>query len=50
MFWVNNYVANQAYNRYSQMIPDIRNVQGRLEGKAEAYSTPSTVYPMGRQR
>lgn len=36
MFWVNNYVANQAYNRYSQMIPDIRNVQGRLEGKAEA--------------
>lgn len=35
-FWVNNYVANQAYNRYSQMIPDIRNVQGRLEGKAEA--------------
>ena len=30
-FWVNNYVANQAYNRYSQMIPDIRRVQGRLE-------------------
>lgn len=27
MFWVNNYVANQAYNRYSQMIPDIRRVQ-----------------------
>ena len=26
-FWVNNYVANQAYNRYSQMIPDIRRVQ-----------------------
>lgn len=26
-FWVNNYVANQAYNRYSQMIPDIRKVQ-----------------------
>ena len=23
-FWVNNVVANQAYNRYSQMIPDIR--------------------------
>lgn len=36
MFWVNNYVANQAYNRYSQMIPDIRAVQSRLEGKAEA--------------
>lgn len=31
MFWVNNYVANQAYNRYSQMIPDIRRVQQGLE-------------------
>lgn len=31
MFWVNNYVANQAYNRYSQMIPDIRRVQKALE-------------------
>lgn len=31
MFWVNNYVANQAYNRYSQMIPDIRRVQNGLE-------------------
>lgn len=30
-FWVNNYVANQAYNRYSQMIPDIRRVQKELE-------------------
>lgn len=30
-FWVNNYVANQAYNRYSQMIPDIRRVQSGLE-------------------
>ena len=30
-FWVNNYVANQAYNRYSQMIPDIRKVQAELE-------------------
>lgn len=30
-FWVNNYVANQAYNRYSQMIPDIRKVQKALE-------------------
>ncbi len=30
-FWVNNYVANQAYNRYSQMIPDIRRVQKALE-------------------
>lgn len=31
MFWVNNFVANQAYNRYSQMIPDIRRVQSDLE-------------------
>lgn len=30
-FWVNNYVANQAYNRYSQMIPDIRTKQSELE-------------------
>lgn len=36
MFWVNNYVANQAYNRYSQMIPDIRKVQERLESTMEA--------------
>lgn len=35
-FWVNNYVANQAYNRYSQMIPDIRRVQGELEQGALA--------------
>lgn len=36
-FWVNNYVANQAYNRYSQMIPDIRRVQKGLEdGIADA--------------
>ncbi|MDE7125784.1 MAG: C69 family dipeptidase, partial [Muribaculaceae bacterium] len=36
MFWVNNYVANQAYNRYSQMIPDIRKVQGALENEITA--------------
>lgn len=36
MFWVNNYVANQAYNRYSQMIPDIRRVQTQLENELEA--------------
>lgn len=34
-FWVNNYVANQAYNRYSQMIPDIRRVQSNLENSIE---------------
>lgn len=26
-FWVNNYVANQAYNKYNVMIDDIRRVQ-----------------------
>ncbi len=36
MFWVNNYVANQAYNRYSQMIPDIRKVQASLEDAMES--------------
>lgn len=35
MFWVNNYVANQAYNRYSQMIPDIRKVQIKYENELE---------------
>lgn len=35
MFWVNNYVANQAYNRYSQMIPDIRRVQEGYEKELE---------------
>lgn len=32
-FWMTNAVANQAYNRYDQMIPDIRKVQNRLEDK-----------------
>lgn len=35
-FWVNTYVANQAYNRYSQMIPDIRAVQSSLENSIKA--------------
>ena len=30
-FWMNNWVANQAYNRYELMIPDIRRVQTALE-------------------
>ena len=30
-FWMNNWVANQAYNRYDLMIPDIRKVQESLE-------------------
>ena len=32
-FWMTNWVANQAYNRYDLMIPDIRKVQGALETK-----------------
>ncbi|MDE6696342.1 MAG: C69 family dipeptidase [Muribaculaceae bacterium] len=32
-FWMNNWVANQAYNRYDLMIPDIRKVQNGLEEK-----------------
>jgi len=35
-FWVNNIVANQAYNRYDQMIDDIRKVQGSLEKEFQA--------------
>lgn len=34
-FWVNNLIANQAYTRYSYMIPDIRKVQGDLEDNFE---------------
>lgn len=30
-FWCNNWVANQAYNRYSYMIKDIRKVQTEIE-------------------
>ena len=32
-FWMHNWVANQAYNRYDLMIPDIRKVQNGLEDK-----------------
>ena len=35
-FWATNMVANQAYNRYSQMIGDIRDVQKELENTAIA--------------
>ena len=48
MFWVNNYVANQAYNRYSQMIPDIRKVQRGIENDLEnmVSQLPATVASM----
>lgn len=47
MFWVNNYVANQAYNRYSQMIPDIRKVQKGFEDSltASVDSLAATLTP-----
>ncbi|MGL4292013.1 MAG: dipeptidase [Bacteroidales bacterium] len=32
-FWVHNWVANQAYYRYNQMIGDIRMLQNQLEEK-----------------
>lgn len=49
-FWVNNYVANQAYNRYSQMIPDIRKVQCAIEDSIQSevdhyYASLSSVAP-----
>lgn len=34
-FWINNWVANQAYSRYSLMINDIRKVQKSLEDSFE---------------
>ncbi|MDO5571080.1 MAG: C69 family dipeptidase [Bacteroidales bacterium] len=34
-FWIHNWVANQAYNRYNLMIPDIRKAQRQLEDKYE---------------
>jgi dipeptidase len=37
-FWVFNWVANQAYHRYSQMIVDIRKMQRELESKFEMYT------------
>lgn len=35
-FWMNNWVANQAYNRYDLMIDDIRRVQTGLENRLES--------------
>jgi regulator of protease activity HflC (stomatin/prohibitin superfamily) len=35
-FWMNNWVANQAYNRYDLMIPDIRKVQSALEDEFQS--------------
>ncbi|MDE6048711.1 MAG: C69 family dipeptidase [Paramuribaculum sp.] len=46
-FWINNYVANQAYNRYSQMIPDIRKVQSAIEDSIHA-EIPSLIQKVGK--
>lgn len=35
-FWVNNFVANQAYHRYNDMIQDIRPIQSGLETAMQA--------------
>ena len=35
-FWVHNWVANMAYNRYNPMIGDIRKVQKQLEDQFES--------------
>lgn len=35
-FWIHNWVANMAYNRYEPMIKDIRPVQVGLESKFDA--------------
>ncbi len=52
-FWATNMVANQSYNRYSQMIPDIRTVQKEITD--QAYAADSTLradlknMPLNRQ-
>jgi dipeptidase len=45
-FWMNNWVANQAYNRYDLMIPDIRKVQGNLESNFIAFTPQFDDYLM----
>lgn len=47
-FWVNNWVANQAYHKYDKMIEDIRPVQNGLEKamQQEADSLKSVVAGM----
>ncbi|MDE6304967.1 MAG: C69 family dipeptidase [Muribaculaceae bacterium] len=47
-FWVHNYVANQVYNRYSVMIPDVRRVQKEVEDNmaAEAEATEKRIASM----
>ncbi|MFY3743348.1 dipeptidase [Anaeromyxobacter sp. Red801] len=48
-FWVFNFVSNWAYSRYSDMIQDVQQVQGELEGgflsrQAELEKAAMTLY------
>ena len=54
-FWVNNWVANQAYTRYSYMIKDIREVQNGIENafannQAEVESKALDLYKQDPQK
>jgi dipeptidase len=45
-FWIHNWVANMAYNRYDQMIEDVKILQDKLENgylKAQASLEPKVV-------
>jgi dipeptidase len=42
-FWVFNFVSNFAYSRYSDMIQDVRRVQGELEGRFLAEQPEKTA-------
>ncbi len=46
-FWMTNWVANQAYNRYDLMIPDIRKVQRGLENKYQSSRAEREQYLKG---
>jgi len=50
-FWVFNWVANQAYSRYSEMIVDIQAVQHELEGRflAEVPAVDAAALALHRQ-
>ena len=55
-FWMNNWVANQAYNRYDLMIPDIRKVQSGLENEFRSsrhereHHLVSTLHNEGKEK
>ena len=49
-FWMNNFVANMIYPRYSLMIGDLHDAQNELEGYyvADLDSVAKTIFPMTR--